>query len=354
MLPKSSIADFMAENSSTGPSSVANPPGCSSTIEVAVAVILRADGSFLLASRPDGKPYAGYWEFPGGKIHSGEPLLHALKRELQEELDIIVEHAYRWVTRTFSYPHGTVRLCFFRILEWHGEPRPCENQQLSWQYTGHVDVEPLLPANAPVLRALELPPVYAITDAVKAGPEGVESGLAAVERALQAGTRLLQIREKHLKGELLHHFANEIVSRAHRNGAIVLVNGDMGGADFCRAVGADGIQVPSYQLMNLEARPDTGWCGASCHNAEELFRAEQLNMDFAVLGPVLPTLSHPDSPALGWRKFGRLIENCSIPVFALGGLRPEDLTTAWQAGGHGIAMMRAFTREGGNPVIRAC
>ncbi len=333
------------------PSSVGNPPDYSSIIEVAVAVILRADGSFLLASRPEGKPYAGYWEFPGGKVHSGEPLLHALKRELQEELDIIVQHAYRWITRTFSYPHGTVRLCFFRILEWHGEPRPCENQQLSWQYTGHVDVEPLLPANAPVLRALELPPVYAITDAVKAGPEGVESGLAAVERALQAGTRLLQIREKHLKGELLHHFANEIVSRAHRNGAIVLVNGDMGGADFCRAVGADGIQVPSYQLMNLEARPDTGWCGASCHNAEELFRAEQLNMDFAVLGPVLPTLSHPDSPALGWRKFGRLIENCSIPVFALGGLRPEDLTTAWQAGGHGIAMMRAFTREGGNPVI---
>ena len=160
------------------PSSVGNPPDYSSIIEVAVAVILRADGSFLLASRPEGKPYAGYWEFPGGKVHSGEPLLHALKRELQEELDIIVQHAYRWITRTFSYPHGTVRLCFFRILEWHGEPRPCENQQLSWQYTGHVDVEPLLPANAPVLRALELPPVYAITDAVKAGPEGVESGLA--------------------------------------------------------------------------------------------------------------------------------------------------------------------------------
>src|SRR3954465_5572643 len=211
MLPKSSIADSSTENSSTEQSSVASPPGCSAIIEVAVAVILRADSSFLLASRPGGKPYAGYWEFPGGKVHPDEPLLHALKRELREELDITVEHAYRWVTRMFSYPHGTVRLCFFRIPEWHGELRPCENQQLSWQYPAHVEVEPLLPANAPVLRALELPPVYAITDAVKAGPKGVESGLAAVERALQGGTRLLQIREKHLKGKLLHDFASEIV-----------------------------------------------------------------------------------------------------------------------------------------------
>ena len=103
----------MAENSSAGPSSVANPPGRSSTIEVAVAVILRADGSFLLASRPEGKPYPGYWEFPGGKVHSGEPLLHALKRELQEELDIIVEHAYRWITAHSAIRTGLFVSVFF-------------------------------------------------------------------------------------------------------------------------------------------------------------------------------------------------------------------------------------------------
>jgi len=342
MSSKSSIAGSPIESSSIANSQITGSP----IIEVAVAVIIRADGSFLLASRPDGKPYPGYWEFPGGKVEPGEPLLHAVKRELQEELGITVEHAYRWITRTFSYPHATVRLCFFRVVKWHGEPRPCENQQLSWQNAPHVEVEPLLPANAPVLRALELPPVYAITNASEAGTEGAFAG---VERALQAGIRLLQIREKGLKGKRLHEFCNHIVARAHLHGATVLVNSDMGGEDFCRVIGADGLHLPSAQLMNLEARPDTVWCGASCHNAEELFRAEQLSLDFAVLAPVLPTLSHPATPALGWRKFGALIRNCSIPVFALGGLRHEDLTTAWEYGGHGIAMMRAVATSAGNP-----
>lgn len=320
------------------------PPGGSSIVDVAVAVILRADGAFLLASRPEGKPYAGYWEFPGGKVHPGEPLLHALGRELREELGITVEHAYRWLTRTFSYPHATVRLCFFRITEWRGEPKPCENQQLSWQHAGRVEVEPMLPANASVLRALELPPVYAITNALQGGTEGVKAGVERIERTLDSGIRLLQIREKHVKGELLEHFATESVIQAHRKGITVLINGDTGDIDFCRAIGADGLHLPAHQLMSADARPDVKWCAASCHNAEELFRAEQLKMDFAVLGSVLPTPSHPGSSGLGWRKFGRLIENCSIPVYALGGLRPEDLITAWQAGAHGIAMMRGFTR----------
>ncbi|HET7061842.1 MAG TPA: Nudix family hydrolase [Nitrosospira sp.] len=326
-------------------SSAATPLGYSAIVEVAVAVILRADGSFLLARRPEGKPYAGYWEFPGGKVQPGESLLHALKRELWEELDITVEHAYRWLTRTFTYPHATVRLCFFRITEWRGPPRPCENQQLSWQYSGRVEVEPLLPANAPVLRALELPVVYAVTNALEAGTEGIESGLAAVERALHAGARLIQIREKRLKGEMLRRFASETVRHACAQQAIVVVNGDTGDADFCREIGADGLHLPSHQLMSLHARPDVTWCGASCHNAEEIFRAEQLSMDFIVLGPVLPTLSHPYSSVLGWRKFGKLIENCSLPVFALGGLRSEDLETAWEAGAHGIAMMSAFSPQ---------
>ncbi|HEX8874223.1 MAG TPA: Nudix family hydrolase, partial [Nitrosospira sp.] len=312
-------------------------PSRSPIVEVAAAVVTRADGAFLLASRPEGKPYAGYWEFPGGKVKPREPLLHALRRELLEELGITVEHAYRWITRTFTYPHATVRLCFFRVMEWHGKPQPCEGQELAWQFSNNVEVEPMLPANTPVLRALELPPVYAITNAVEAG---TEYSIARIERALQGGIRLLQIREKGMEQHALRDFSSEIVALAHRHGTTVLVNGDTGDAGFCREIGADGLHLTSAQLMNLPARPDTDWCGASCHNAEELFRAEQLDMDFAVLAPVLPTLSHPGSSALGWRKFSLLIRNCSIPVFALGGLRPEDLTAAWEHGAHGIALMR--------------
>jgi 8-oxo-dGTP diphosphatase len=94
--------------------------------------------------------------------------------------------------------------------------------------------------------------------------------------------------------------------------------------------------------MMLDKRPDAEWCGASCHNAEELFQAEQLEMDFAVLGPVLPTLSHPGFPALGWRKFAAMVRECSIPVYALGGLRKDDLATAREHGAHGLALMRGI------------
>jgi 8-oxo-dGTP diphosphatase len=305
-------------------------------VEVAVAVITRTDGSFLLARRPDGKPYAGYWEFPGGKVEPGEPVLHALRRELQEELGIVVRQAYPWINRTYTYVHAAVHLCFYRVAEWHGEPHPRENQELSWQFAANVEVEPILPANAPILRALGLPPVYGITHTAELG---AEASLARMERALEQGMRLVQVREKKMTAEALEVFAGEMVALAHHHGAKVLINGNV---DLCREIGADGVHFPSAQLMTLAALPDVGLCGASCHNEEELFRAEQLGMDFAVLAPVLTTLSHPGAPTLGWRRFAAIIRQCSIPVYALGGLRPEDLTTAWKQGAQGIAMVRGI------------
>src|SRR5207253_9676517 len=99
-------------------------------IEVAAAVIQRPDGRFLLAQRPPGKVYAGYWEFPGGKLEPGEPPAQALARELHEELGIGVACAYPWITRVFTYPHATVRLNFFRVTSWAGEPQPREDQAI--------------------------------------------------------------------------------------------------------------------------------------------------------------------------------------------------------------------------------
>src|ERR1043165_8594350 len=101
-------------------------------VEVAAAVIQRADGAFLLAQRPPGKVYAGYWEFPGGKVEAGEPAELALARELHEELSIDVLTAYPWITREYLYPHAHVQLKFFRVLEWQGEPHPREEQAIAW------------------------------------------------------------------------------------------------------------------------------------------------------------------------------------------------------------------------------
>lgn len=298
---------------------------------------MRPNHSFLLARRPGGKPYSGYWEFPGGKIEAGESPRAALERELDEELGIQLTHAQPWITRVFFYAHATVRLHFFRVTEWHGEPKSLENQSLSWQFTDDITVAPILPANAPILRALLLPPIYAITHAAEIG---TDTSLQNIAHALQQGVRLLQIREKTMAKDQLDIFAQKVITLAHQYDANVLINGD---SEFSQEIGMDGIHFTASQLMALESRPALKWCGASCHNIEELFRAEQLGLDFVVLGPVLPTLSHPGLlTTLGWRKFAALIRNYSLPVYALGGLRRQDLAAAQELGAHGIAMMRGI------------
>ncbi|OGA14998.1 MAG: DNA mismatch repair protein MutT [Betaproteobacteria bacterium RIFCSPLOWO2_02_FULL_66_14] len=296
-------------------------------VEVAAAVIERADGAFLLAQRPAGKVYAGWWEFPGGKVHGGETAAQALSRELHEELGVEVTRAYPWITRVHAYEHATVRLNFFRVVAWRGEPHPRENQAFVWQRFDSPMAEPMLPANAPVLVSLALPLEYAITDAKTLG---VESSLARIEARLERGLRLIQVRDKGLPER--ERFIQSVAARAHAHGARVLVNGG--------PALADGIHYTAAQLATLHERAPEMLAGASCHTRAELDCAMRLGMDFAVLGPVGATASHPDAPSLGWEGFADIALGASIPVFAIGGLRPKDLHRARTAGAHGLAMIR--------------
>jgi len=296
-------------------------------LEVAAAVIERADGAFLLAQRPAGKVYAGWWEFPGGKIHEGEGPEAALARELHEELGIDVRCAYPWITRQHSYAHAHVRLNFFRVTDWTGDPHPREEQSIRWQRLGEPMAEPMLPANAPVLSSLALPLEYAVTSAETLGTKAM---LERVEKRLGQGLRLIQVRDKNLPDR--EDFARAAVALAHRYGAKVLINGGP-------AI-ADGVHFPASDLMELKERPGRGLAAASCHSREELERATRLELDFAVLGPVKATPTHPGAATLGWEGFARLARGASIPVYAIGGLRREDLLHARHAGAHGLAMIR--------------
>lgn len=303
-------------------------------VEVAAAVLQRPDNSFLLAQRPPDKIWAGYWEFPGGKIESGETPCHALARELREELGITVEAAYPWITRVFAYPHATVRLNFFRVTAWSGVLHPHEGQQFAWQVGGATPVSPMLPANAPILRALELPALYAISNVQELGE--VEF-MRRLEVALHNGLRLVQLREKNYSREMLRELALKMLQLMRRHGARLIINADIA---LAREIGADGVQLTGAQLAELKSRPELDWCAASCHNVEELRRAEALGCDFALLSPVLPTKSHPGAPHLGWENFAAIAAGSSIPVYALGGLTHDDMQTAWQHGAHGIALLR--------------
>ena len=118
--------------------------------DVAVGVLIRPDGAFLVTSRPAGKVYAGHWEFPGGKVDPGETVEQALARELHEELGITIAGAERWQVQMFDYPHALVRLHFCKVLAWSGEFEMREGQAMAWQQLP-VDVRPVLPGTIPVL-----------------------------------------------------------------------------------------------------------------------------------------------------------------------------------------------------------
>jgi 8-oxo-dGTP diphosphatase len=119
-------------------------------VEVAVGVLLRAGGEFLLTSRPPGKVYAGYWEFPGGKLEAGESVEQALRRELEEEIGLCIGAVQAWRTELVDYPHALVRLHFCKVFDWTGALQMREGQSFAWQ-TLPVQVQPVLPGTVPVL-----------------------------------------------------------------------------------------------------------------------------------------------------------------------------------------------------------
>ncbi|HBU29684.1 MAG: DNA mismatch repair protein MutT [Thiobacillus sp. GWE1_62_9] len=305
-----------------------------SVTEVVAAVLTQPDGRVLLAQRPQGKVYAGYWEFPGGKVEPGETLEAALARELHEELGIMIERPCRWITRVFEYPHATVRLNFFRVFAWQGEPHPHEGQVFSWQRPDAVEVTPLLPANFPILKALSLPPVLGISHAESLG---VDTFLARLDVALANGLQLIQLRDKTLPEDERLALARETVRRAHLHGARVLVNGSL---EQARAAAADGVHLDAVAAAQMAARPDCGWVGVSCHDAAELAHAAAIGADYALLSPVLPTQTHPGAATLGWETFSVLAAASPIPVYGLGGLGRDDVTLAQSHGAHGVALLR--------------
>jgi len=300
--------------------------------QVAAAVIERP-GEFLLARRPAGKPYSGYWEFPGGKIEPGEDARAALVRELREELGIEVRTATPWITREYAYTHATVRLHFFRVSAWDGAPQPLEDQAIAWQRVGAPDVAPMLPANAPVLAALALPSVMIVSDVARMG---MEAWLEAVSRRAPGERLLVQIREKAGGMQALQNLLSRTLARIEPFGGRVVVNSDCG--HFAQA---HGVHLTSRALREAAGRPQAALAGASCHDARELAQAQALGLDYAVLGPVHATASHPDARPLEWDTFARLVDGCALPVYAIGGMTRAISGEARMHGAHGVALLGA-------------
>jgi 8-oxo-dGTP diphosphatase len=158
-----------------------------------------------------------------------------------------------------------------------------------------------------------------------------------LQRQLESGLRLIQVREKQLSSLEFANFTAQVLAMAQPYQAKVLINGDEA---LAQKLGAQGVHLSSARLMATTEKPAGLLCGASCHNAEEIAQAARLGLDYALLGAVQMTPTHPDAETLGWQQFADLVKNQPLPIYALGGMRLQDMPMAWQHGGHGIAMMR--------------
>lgn len=316
-------------------------------VNVAAAIITREDGSFLLGQRAADTFYPGYWEFPGGKVEEGESPEQALKRELKEELGIEINKPLPWLIREHSYEHAHVRLHFFLVNNWQGEMKPHVHTGLAWQRADCLTVNPMLPANAPILKALRLPSIMAVTDAERIG---YTRQLELIESAFKGGLSFIQIRATQIPDEQSKEPYFEFITRAcalaTKYEAICVINAPLLQLFPQLSAQANGIHLKAIDLMQCTARPEYSWVGASCHTIAELQHAQSLGLDYVVLGPVFSTATHPEQNGVGWEKFSQLLNHCrQMPIFAIGGLGANDLSHAQSLGAHGIAGIRQIWEQ---------
>lgn len=317
--------------------------GC--RLEVAVGVVVHADGRYLLSQRRKGTDHAGCWEFPGGKLEPGETPEQALQRELSEELGIRVLSCRPLIAIPFDYPGRSVLLHTYCVTAYAGDPHGREGQPLGWFETADLEQLSLPAANRGIVNALRLPSQYLITPE----PQDYGDDEAFVERLsglLDDGHRLVQLRAKKLPPSRLRHLAERVSGLCRDRGAMCMINGSV---ELAREVGADGVHLSARDLSRWQGaqRPDGLWVAASCHDVRELRLAAALQVDFAVCSPVRSTHSHPGAVPIGWDGFASLCATATFPVYALGGMANDDVTSAQTHGGQGIAAIRGLWDQGG-------
>lgn len=308
-------------------------------LHVVAGVIPNDAQHILLTQRLPSRPHGGLWEFPGGKVEAGESARVALARELQEELGIHVAAARPLIQVPHRYADLALTLDVWQVERYTGVPVGREGQNLAWVRPEDLPHYEYPAANLPVVTAARLPAQYVISP----DPHDTLAWMSGLERTLGAGARLIQFRAHGLDDFRYAALAAQVVQRARCTGAAVLLNRH---PDLVIQTQAAGVHLTRRALRACATRPlpSSYWVAASCHDAQDIVHAQAINVDFMVLGPVLPTASHPGQPALGWAAFQRWVASATRPVFALGGMSAAQCATAWNHGAQGVAGIRAFWR----------
>lgn len=304
-------------------------------IDVACGVLVDGEGRLLIAQRPAGKIAAGKWEFPGGKIEPGETALEALKRELHEELGVDIRHARPLLRFRHEYSDRHVLLDTWLVDRWDGAPQSREQQAFAWRGLDRLDDLDLLPTVTPILSALRLPPHYVFT------PPDASLGTLLMGLGKLPRGALLRLRQPGLAAPDYLDVARTLLPACRVAGLKLILDRDPA---MVAAIAADGWHASGPALARYGGRPVAAahWFGASVHCAEDLRVARIVGADFAVLGPVQRTRSHPGAAGIGWQGFAERRGSTALPVYALGGLSPFDLHDARHHGAQGIAAISAY------------
>lgn len=234
----------------------------------------------------------------------------------------------------WQYPDLKVQLHVFETNQFEGEPIGKEGQSIAWKPLSQLKAADFPEANRGILQALRLPNLYMVSGNF----HHADDAIYRLGAALEDGVRLVQLRAKQLDEAEFFALAEQAISLTHQTlGAKILINGK---PDWLtRLPEADGIQLPSSALMSLTQRPipDDKLLGISTHTPAEMAKALEVGADFLLLSPVKKTASHPELDGLGWETFAQWVAEIPVPVYALGGMKPQDVAEAKGYGGQGIA-----------------
>lgn len=309
-------------------------------VHVAVGVIYNADGKILVAQRSVQQHLGGLWEFPGGKVESGESVNAALTRELHEELGIHVQAQSPLCKICHDYGDKSVLLDVWNVESFEGNPHGREGQPLRWLARQQLKPDEFPEANRAIIRALQLSDYLALVPA--------QSDLSVIENFSQQlpDRCLVRLRQNTQSpdSERLPRLLNALEASGH--GVIV----DLASASdesWRMLTGVSGVHANRHILQQMTQRPAPEHLlfGASCHNADELAKAAACGADYVLLSPVQHSLSHPDQAGLGWEEFERLTRSAGVAVYAMGGMQLSDLKKARACGARGIAGIRLFCQR---------
>lgn len=298
----------------------------------------------FISRRQSGTHLEHLWEFPGGKVNSGEARFHALKRELEEETGIRVQAAIPFQSLFHRYPEKQVFLDVWEVLSFSGEAEGVEGQEVSWVSVDELHNYTFPEADIPVLNALSLPRELLITPDM---PEQHEDSF--VQQFEQLANRrhypLVLFRSHHLDDKTYAGMAERLNKICNTNGQKLIISRST--LKRLRSKLFDDYEwrhLNSSILQALSSNPfdETVKLSASCHDKEELKMAERLGCDFALLSTVRETSSHPGRKAKGWYQMKKLIQPSKVPVYTLGGVRRTDFSTSRFQGAIGVAGISDF------------